>query len=74
MSAVVYVRQDANVLSKGSTFMGEEVEDTTFYRNMQKWQPKNDVFSMFSAKMVVIWQIYVILYPQKAVILHRNSK
>ena len=31
-------------------------------------------FLLFSAKMVVIWQIYVILYAPKAVILHSNLK
>ena len=35
MPAFVYVRQDATVLSKGSPFMGEEVEGTTFFANMQ---------------------------------------
>ena len=35
MSAVVYVRQDANVLSKGYPFMGEEVEGTTKIRYTQ---------------------------------------
>ena len=31
MPAVVYVRQDATVLSKGSPCMGEEVEVTAFF-------------------------------------------
>ena len=35
MSAVVYVPQDATVLSKGSPSMGEEVEFTAFFAFMQ---------------------------------------
>jgi hypothetical protein len=35
-----------------------------------KMAVKKSSFSAFSAKMVVVWQIYVILFAPKAVILH----
>ena len=50
MPAVVYVRQDATVLSKGSPCMGEEVEGTTNIWNTQGfWLKKVNLF-VFLAK------------------------
>jgi hypothetical protein len=41
-----------------------------FLSKYAKMAAKKSCFSMFPAKLVVIWQIYVILYPPNVVPLH----
>ena len=48
MPALAYVRQDATVLSKGSPYMGEEVEGTAFFEG--KLQQKVYIYIVYIQK------------------------
>ena len=60
MPAVVYAPQHANVLSKGSPFMGEEVEGTAFFAYMQEKELKIKNCELKINFSHVVFEIFIV--------------